>query len=119
MRLIDADALKDTICSNMYPVTDYFNSRDYGMFWTGGIEKAIDEQPTIESAQPEQRWIPCSDRLPKAENYMPKRVIVTTSWKKVYVANYCVDHWEICDIDYKLSSVVAWMPLPKPYKEEN
>lgn len=53
MRLIDADALKDTICSNVYPVTDYFNSRDYGMFWTGGIEKAIDEQPTIESAQPE------------------------------------------------------------------
>lgn len=67
----------------------------------------------------DQRWIPCSDRLPKAENYMPKRVIVTTSWKKVYVANYCVDHWEICDIDYKLSSVVAWMPLPEPYKEEN
>lgn len=53
MRLIDADALKDTICSNVYPVTDYFNSRDYGMFWTGGIEKAIDKQPTIESAQPE------------------------------------------------------------------
>ena len=53
MRLIDADALKNTICSNVYPVTDYFNSRDYGMFWTGGIEKAIDEQPTIESAQPE------------------------------------------------------------------
>lgn len=49
MRLIDADALKETIVTNVYPVTDYFNSRDYGMFWTGGIEKAIDEQPTIES----------------------------------------------------------------------
>ena len=47
-RLIDADALKETIASNVYPVSDYFNSRDYGMFWTGGIEKAIDEQPTIE-----------------------------------------------------------------------
>ena len=48
MRLIDADALKETIASNVYPVADDFNSRDYGMFWTGGIEKAIDEQPTIE-----------------------------------------------------------------------
>jgi len=47
MRLIDADALKEVICDNVYPVTDYINSRDYGMFWTGGIEKAIDEAPTI------------------------------------------------------------------------
>jgi len=48
MRLIDADALKETIVSNVYPVVDDFNNHDYGMFWTGGIEKAIDEQPTIE-----------------------------------------------------------------------
>ena len=49
MRLIDADALKEKICNNVYPITDFFNSRDYGMFWTGGIEKAIDEAPTIEA----------------------------------------------------------------------
>ena len=48
MRLIDADALKETIASNVYMVVDYFNSKDFGMFWTGGIERAIDEQPTIE-----------------------------------------------------------------------
>ena len=47
-RYIDADALKETIASNVYPVTDVFNSRDYGMFWTGGIEKAIDEQLTYD-----------------------------------------------------------------------
>lgn len=50
MRLIDADALKEKICNNVYPITDFFNSQDYGMFWTGGIEKAIDEAPTIEVA---------------------------------------------------------------------
>lgn len=49
MRLIDADALKEKICNNVYPLTDFFNSRDYGMFWTGGIEKAIDEAPTIDA----------------------------------------------------------------------
>ena len=57
MRLIDADALKETIVMNVYPVTDYFNSRDYGMFWTGGIEKAIDEQPTIESEREKGHWV--------------------------------------------------------------
>lgn len=49
MRLIDADALKQVIGSHTYPVQDYYNSRDYGMFWTGGIEKAIDEAPTIDA----------------------------------------------------------------------
>lgn len=51
MRLIDADALKNIIATNVYPLADYFNSRDYGMFWTGGIEKAIDEQPTIDAVE--------------------------------------------------------------------
>ena len=51
MRLIDADALKEQICNNVYPLTDTFNSQDYGMFWTGGIEKAIDEAPTIDAVQ--------------------------------------------------------------------
>lgn len=47
-RYIDADKLKETIASNVYLVSDCINSRDYGMFWTGGIEKAIDEQPTAD-----------------------------------------------------------------------
>lgn len=49
MRLIDADALKETICTNVYPIRDIINSQDYGMFWTGGIEKAIDDAPTIDA----------------------------------------------------------------------
>ena len=50
-RLIDADALKDLICANVYPIRDAFNSTDYGMFWTGGIEKAIDKMPTVDAVE--------------------------------------------------------------------
>lgn len=56
MRLIDADELKDIICSNVYPVADAFNSRDYGMLWTGGIEKAIDDMPTVDPVK-HGRWV--------------------------------------------------------------
>ena len=56
MRLIDADALKEKICTNVYPVQDAFNSCDYGMFWTGGIEKAIDAAPTIKPKK--GKWKP-------------------------------------------------------------
>ena len=51
MRLTDADALKEHIANNVYPVQDYFNSRDYGMFWTGGIEKAIEDAPTVDAVE--------------------------------------------------------------------
>lgn len=51
-RYIDADALKEVIANHVYLVSDSINSRDYGMFWTGGIEKAIDEQPTADVVEP-------------------------------------------------------------------
>lgn len=65
MRLIDADALKLLIYSNVYPVKDYFNSKDYGMFWTGGIEKAIDEMPTVDAMPVE--WL--KENFPISEVY--------------------------------------------------
>ena len=49
MRLIDADRLKEVMCSKTYPVGDDFNNWDYGMHWTGGIERVIDKMPTIEA----------------------------------------------------------------------
>ena len=69
---------------------------------------------SVPSAQTEQRWIPCSERLPE----LGRNILVTTSWNFVTKAMSCGDHWEINSIDYKLSSVVAWMPLPEPYQGE-
>lgn len=63
-----------------------------------------------------QRWIPCSERLPIIKNNIGAKVLVTTSWGLVKEAYYRVDHWEINDIPYKLTSIIAWMPLPKPYE---
>lgn len=68
---------------------------------------------SLPSVQPEPKWIPCSERLPEVGRY----VIATTSWAFVTKAMYCGEHWEIDGLDYKKSSVVAWMPSPKPYRE--
>lgn len=48
MRLVDADALMETIRAHDYPLKAHFNSTDNGMF-TLGIQQAVDEQPTVDA----------------------------------------------------------------------
>lgn len=49
-RLIDADALMETIRAHDYPLKSHFNSTDNGMF-TLGIQQAVDEAPAIIPAE--------------------------------------------------------------------
>lgn len=65
------------------------------------------------------KWIPCSERMPEEES----NVIITTKAGNVMVGMYTKKYGQrmsegfICD-DYfvYMCSVVAWMPLPEPYK---
>ena len=99
---------------------------------------------TLPSAQPEQRWIPCSERLP--EDIRP--VIVT--WKntdpksyyqyivgKHFTGTACYKngkwYWYSSTTEDMLAEYgrydseefdeaiecIAWMPLPKAYKEDS
>ena len=82
--------------------------------------KYIKELP---SAQPEKRWIPCSERLPDdveiGEEY--PTVVFCTSDGAVYVGGY--EHylggkwWYMDTWEDEAKGVIAWMPLPEPYKE--
>ena len=62
----------------------------------------------LPSAQPEQRWIPCSERLPEERGFY----LTTTKDKAVYC-----DYWNEDNFD-RTEMVIAWMPLPEPYQEE-
>ena len=92
------------------------------------------EQLTI---KPEQRWIPCSERLPEAED-CPMDCLVTR--KSKYIGNYT--DMAVCEkngmwthedwdaivlgdvkdgkstglISTRDDDIIAWMPLPEPYK---
>ena len=106
-RLIDADALKydfgeidDGLCKR----TELYVTNE-----------AIAQQPTIEA---EPHWIPCSERLPEE--------------KGEYLVTYHPCYWDDVEgeirvgIDTfrgrttwakkKYQRVIAWMPLPEPYK---
>ena len=110
MRLIDADGLKDVIVQNVYPIVDAFNSHDYGMFWTGGIEKAIDEQPTV------NQWTPCSERLPEYNE--TSEYLVTD--RDGRVRHCCLDPYMpetfVTVEESMIVDAVAWRPAPEPWK---
>ena len=115
MRLIDADALKETIVTNVYPVMDYFNSRDYGMFWTGGIEKAIDEQPTIEPKRNKGRWV----------NKKPRWIgSLSMTIQDAYECSNCgeagVNWWKHCTYCGSPMEIEEWRkPIIERWRNEN
>lgn len=81
------------------------------------VYKVIQQMETID------KWIPTSERLPK----IGEVVLVTWEWRcKQYITiAYMVTIRGVTYWDSKLQhefeplNVVAWMPLPKPYKERS
>ncbi|MDY6296630.1 MAG: DUF551 domain-containing protein [Schwartzia succinivorans] len=86
----------------------------------------------VPSAQPEQRWIPCSERLPEANGrYLATRGLNACGalWNRTYIINYSDlmglkserIWWDgnVGKSDFeRFDDVVAWMPLPKAYRED-
>ena len=76
----------------------------------------------LPSAQPEQRWIPCNERLP--EQYGNYLVSIEGEEPDIGTINPNDPRgWSLCDANGfhwasdKMLNVTAWMPLPEPYKE--
>lgn len=93
------------------------------------VYKALESVP---SAQPEPRWIPCSERLPEEDG-----LYLVTSREKATAEEFGFD---LDDVEVRKmrfnedgwripkhipewingvvhTTVLAWMPLPEPYKE--
>ena len=59
-----------------------------------------------------QRWIPCSERLPKENT----EVLISLEWG-IDIGEYRNGDWHSEWINhYDDDDVLAWMPLPKPWK---
>jgi hypothetical protein len=77
-------------------------------------KKVIEHLEQMPSAQPEPRWIPCSERLPEGNLY----VLVTYKYQyglmDIGITWYSERENKWCDA----RPIIAWMPLPAPYKED-
>ena len=100
------------------------------------VAKVWDQIKDLPSAQPEQRWIPCSERLPEERDwYLGIFKEPDTGWinpipficdyllgtktkattKEGWILKGHTDREEYIDYYFNLECV-AWMPLPEPYK---
>ena len=103
------DALAEQMPTSYTP--DGSHPADEGIFAAQEIyADCIETIKALPSAQPEQKWIPVSERLPSEKG----EYLVTN--RQGYVVRYCFncnasseEYWERC--------ALAWIPLPEPYKE--
>ncbi len=121
MRLIDSDALLE----KMYKYSDNEGAKmpygdDDSLIHRDSVCFLIEEAPTI---NPEPHWIPCSERLPERKN---QTYWICTDCGYQCEARWTNDRfglghvgcWGWHFLDYpQYTKVVAWMPLPEPYKE--
>ncbi len=75
-----------------------------------------------EKRKAEPQWIPCSDRLPEED----KEVLLSVDCEGspyIGIGSYWGDGYWMSSFDdpkraYHTHTVIAWMPLPEPYKGE-
>ena len=83
-----------------------------------GIGEMIDklQQEAVEKYKKEHGWIPCSERLPEKPVVGEDGYLIQAQ----YVEQPFTAYWDGCkwtdDTDTCIISVIAWMPLPKPYR---
>ncbi len=71
---------------------------------------------------PAAGWIPCSERLPEKPEGINEMYLAQYSWGGFAVLGWA-EGWNChytadgdVDRECEMSDVIAWMPLPEPYK---
>ena len=99
------------------------------MIWLNAVfdiikwKEKVNELPSVNPQEPKTKWIPVSERLPKTYS----TICATIKWDlcdlpSIAFGYYAKDEgWQLIDTEgdrcYDFT-VVAWMPLPEPYKAE-
>ena len=117
MRMIDGVVVEQKVVSEF----NHFNRSKHSAVWNDGYENGLIRAQNIIRAQPtvtpQPHWISCEERLPSESDHY----LVTLDTGEVEVA------WLAHPDDYNITEpewrdimvgdvVIAWMPLPKPYK---
>lgn len=124
MRLIDADELKELfreVIGRIAKRPDRNFKMEHMIRASAMVIEMINDAPTI---HPEPNWIPVTERLPETTDAVLTTYIVNGDRRRRYVEEssyYWNDEsWSSPWDEYRIAGmrieVIAWMPMPKPYK---
>lgn len=135
-KLIDANALDDEVMNFFLAITGNPKQTTVVRECKESFRKMIDEQPTIYA---DDGWIPVSERLPEEHDSIFAKLKGTDKWREAMfekisdevnvtikyedgsrktTTSYTLDGvWEI-EKEQRIvkQKVIAWQPLPEPYK---
>lgn len=105
---ISREAVIQIIENKLNPCTDMFKCLEMSE-----IKEDVEHLPSVTPQQ--ARWIPCSERLPE-DNIHVLCQFTLSGMGECYLA-HGVFH-VVGGLVMSCNEVIAWMPLPKPYKED-
>lgn len=122
-RLLDEDDVVDWLLkrTEMYDATGHFVDENV-------VKKNIESQiAKIPSAQPELKWIPCSEGLPHTNGVYNVTRKISDGFECRNISDSCYydgtntwhDDTRVNHERRYLTDVIAWMPLPEPARLED
>lgn len=108
------DAIHEDLCTSLACYDD-FKTKNIVEFCYQSMEREIDNLKqyrldTVEDQETVNRWIPCNERLPQSAE--TGEIILHTNVE---------GEVDICCLDWfydNIENMVAWQPLPEPYRPE-
>ena len=124
MRLIDADELEELfreVIGRIAKRPDINFNMEHMIRASAMVIEMIKDAPTV---TPEPHWIPVADRLPETSDAVLTTYIVNGDRSRRYVEESSYygndESWSSPWDEYRVPGtrieVVAWMPLPEPFK---
>ena len=112
----------------LYPIDDVTTEDEAGYNRAiNDVQKMVLHLPSAQPERNTEKWIPCSERLPELDEdgYSDKVLVCFANFTGCEICEYreCDDchGWYVGDTDDNPEDigihVIAWMPLPEPYKE--
>ena len=90
------------------------------------VSESMDEirvLPSVTPTRKKEEWISCDEKLPKPNELVDnvrEYYLIQDEYGDMHVASYLRNGWISIDSFYTLEDdVIAWMPLPEPYKAES
>lgn len=130
-------AVSGDLISREDAIMEIYSNHNYGKDWVEGMVMngaELDDYSdgifrsacAIASMPSSNEWIPCSERLPEIDtskklcDQISEEVLGTDNFgwiRHVYLTNFGYQEPTFCTVEEGMSvEVVAWMPLPKPYR---